>query len=104
MEPDLVFLPFEKKDSGLLLSTNPLDVPATGRPQPLCNYKGSLDAKIKRLGRERPRVFRSSWHEIGFIFSIAMLQISWSINNIQSLTQRLCQGLTPIRNILSQAL
>jgi hypothetical protein len=75
MEPDLVFLPFEKNDPGLSFSTNPPDFPAPSRPQPLWSYEESLDAKIKRLGRERPRAFRSSWHEIGFIFSMAMSQI-----------------------------
>lgn len=75
MTPDLVFLPFEKNDSGLSFSSNPPDVPVIGRPQPLWSYEESLDTKIKRLGRERPRVFRSSWHEIGFVFSIAMSQI-----------------------------
>jgi hypothetical protein len=75
MNPDLVFLPFEKIDSGLSFSTNPPDVPVTGRPQPLWSYEESLEAKIKRLGRERPKVFQSLWQEIGFVFSMAMSQI-----------------------------
>ena len=35
----------------------------------------STEARIERLGRERPGVFSTIWAEIGFIFSIAMSQI-----------------------------
>ncbi|OAP54425.1 hypothetical protein AYL99_11526 [Fonsecaea erecta] len=35
----------------------------------------SMDAKIERLGRERPPAFRSMWSEIAFVFSIIMSQI-----------------------------
>ncbi|KAI9820011.1 MAG: hypothetical protein M1827_006582 [Pycnora praestabilis] len=35
----------------------------------------SAEARIERLGRERPEKFPSSWAEIGFCFSICMSQI-----------------------------
>ncbi|RDL34974.1 uncharacterized protein BP5553_06905 [Venustampulla echinocandica] len=35
----------------------------------------SLEARIERLGRQRPEAFDSIWAEIGFIFSISMSQI-----------------------------
>ena len=34
----------------------------------------SLEQRIERLGRERPPSFKSLWHEIGLVFSIAMSQ------------------------------
>ena len=34
----------------------------------------TLEERIERLGRERPPTFKSRWHEIGLIFSIAMSQ------------------------------
>jgi hypothetical protein len=75
MKPDLVFLPLEKHDLDLSFSTNSSEVSVTIHPQSLWSHEESLDAKIKRLGRERPGVFQSSWHEIGFVFSVAMSQI-----------------------------
>jgi len=35
----------------------------------------SLEARIERLGRERPPKFKSLWAEIGFVFSISMSQV-----------------------------
>ncbi|EXJ71499.1 uncharacterized protein A1O5_05307 [Cladophialophora psammophila CBS 110553] len=35
----------------------------------------SMDARIERLGRERPPAFKSMWSEIAFVFSIIMSQI-----------------------------
>lgn len=35
----------------------------------------SLEAKIERLGRERPKQFKSLWAEIVFIFSMSMSQV-----------------------------
>lgn len=35
----------------------------------------SLQARIERLGRERPAVFHSAWREISFVFSISMSQL-----------------------------
>jgi hypothetical protein len=35
----------------------------------------SFEARIERLGRERPRQFKSLWAEIGFCFSISMSQV-----------------------------
>ncbi|OAL21066.1 hypothetical protein AYO22_08350 [Fonsecaea multimorphosa] len=35
----------------------------------------SIDARIERLGRERPPAFGSMWSEVAFVFSIIMSQI-----------------------------
>jgi hypothetical protein len=35
----------------------------------------SLEARIDRLGRQRPEVFGSVWAEVGFVFSICMAQV-----------------------------
>jgi len=35
----------------------------------------SLEARLERLGRQRPEVFGSLWAEIGFVFSISMSQV-----------------------------
>src|SRR3954468_22364768 len=35
----------------------------------------SLEARLERLGRQRPEVFGSIWAEIGFVFSISMAQV-----------------------------
>lgn len=35
----------------------------------------STEARIERLGRERPKEFKSIWQECGFVFSIAMSQV-----------------------------
>ncbi|KAK5327595.1 hypothetical protein LTR93_002980 [Exophiala xenobiotica] len=35
----------------------------------------SMEARIERLGRERPPIFKSLWTELGFIFSVLMSQI-----------------------------
>lgn len=34
----------------------------------------TLEARIKRLGRERPAIFRTRWSEVAFVFSIVMSQ------------------------------
>jgi len=34
-----------------------------------------LEARLERLGRQRPEVFGSLWAEIGFVFSISMSQV-----------------------------
>jgi len=35
----------------------------------------STEARIERLGRQRPEAFDSIWSEIGFVFSISMSQV-----------------------------
>ena len=64
--------------------------PIEGRPPtntaPFEEKKSSLDgdapaieelaeARLERLGRQRPEVFGSLWAEIGFVFSISMSQV-----------------------------
>ncbi|CAD0107169.1 unnamed protein product [Aureobasidium uvarum] len=34
----------------------------------------TLEEKVERLGRERPQIFKNQWHEVGFVFSVAMSQ------------------------------
>ncbi|KAJ8115991.1 hypothetical protein OPT61_g2485 [Boeremia exigua] len=43
-----------------------------GTPQPATEE--SLEARIKRLGSERPPAFSSTWHEAAFVYSIVMSQ------------------------------
>ncbi|KAK5012914.1 hypothetical protein LTR39_003915, partial [Cryomyces antarcticus] len=38
------------------------------------NVAETPEARIERLGRERPDTFRSKWAEVGFCFSVAMSQ------------------------------
>jgi hypothetical protein len=35
----------------------------------------SQEARIERLGRQRPEIFHSRWAEYGFVFSISMSQV-----------------------------
>lgn len=35
----------------------------------------SEEARMERLGRQRPEVFGSIWSEIGFVFSLSMSQV-----------------------------
>ena len=35
----------------------------------------SLEARIERLGRERPPAFATIWNEVAFVFSITMSQL-----------------------------
>ncbi|KAI1630129.1 MFS transporter [Exophiala viscosa] len=55
----------------------------------------SMDARIERLGRERPAIFKSIWAELAFVFSIYMSQI---------LTEYFVSGFSVIRPILIQDL
>ncbi|ERF73490.1 hypothetical protein EPUS_04113 [Endocarpon pusillum Z07020] len=55
----------------------------------------SLQARIERLGRERPKVFRSMWAEIAFVFSIC---------NSQIITEFFVSGFTVILPTLIQEL
>jgi hypothetical protein len=43
--------------------------------QELAAIEESDQARLERLGRQRPEVFGSLWSEVGFIFSIAMSQV-----------------------------
>ena len=59
--------------------------PLPERKQPLdtLRVEESTEARLERLGRQRPDVFASIWSEIGFVFSISMSQIlsvSFSFN------------------------
>jgi hypothetical protein len=35
----------------------------------------SMEARLERLGRQRPETFHSAWSEIGFVFSVCMCQV-----------------------------
>lgn len=45
------------------------------KPETLPDADESMEARIERLGRERPAVFTSIWKEIAFCFSVVMSQI-----------------------------
>lgn len=47
----------------------------------------SVEARINRLGRQRPEVFKSMWAEVGFVFSIAMSQVL-SVRTLARTTHR----------------
>ena len=55
----------------------------------------SLEARLERLGRQRPEVFGSVWAEIGFVFSISMSQVL-SVNRLPDF---MTTTLTTSRNI-----
>ncbi len=55
----------------------------------------SLEARLERLGRQRPEVFGSLWAEIGFVFSISMSQVL-SVNHLPNFMNH---TLTTSRNI-----
>ena len=40
-----------------------------------CPAEESMEARIERLGRERPPTFKTIWSEVAFIFSITMSQL-----------------------------
>lgn len=45
------------------------------RPSNEAQEEEALERRIERLGRERPKQFKSLWAEVAFIFSIAMSQV-----------------------------
>lgn len=58
--------------------------PSTLRPPPKESQQSGVDspaveesaqARLERLGKQRPEVFESIWAEIGFVFSISMSQV-----------------------------
>jgi hypothetical protein len=56
------------------------DVIETAAPQqqavgPKEDVEESPEARIERLGRQRPEKFKTIWAEIGFVFSIVMSQV-----------------------------
>lgn len=51
------------------------DAPTRHDSVPEPDDEESLDARIVRLGRERPPTFKTMWSEVAFVFSIIMSQI-----------------------------
>lgn len=49
------------------------DILAQGKRLP--DIEESLEARLERLGRERPEVFKSIWAEVGFVFSTCMASV-----------------------------
>jgi hypothetical protein len=45
------------------------------RADPKMNGEETHEARIERLGRQRPEKFKTLWAEIGFVFSIVMSQV-----------------------------
>lgn len=63
--------------SNILDSTNNVSSTSSLADQPrptLPSTEESLEARIKRLGSERPLAFSSTWHEAAFVYSIIMSQ------------------------------
>jgi hypothetical protein len=52
-----------------------LHIHVPGKDRASGEEEESQAARIERLGRERPKEFKTIWAEIGFIFSIAMSQV-----------------------------
>ncbi|KAK5013500.1 hypothetical protein LTR60_003835 [Cryomyces antarcticus] len=50
------------------------------------NVAETPEARIERLGRERPDTFRSKWAEVGFCFSVAMSQALAIFRGIETLS------------------
>jgi hypothetical protein len=76
----------QEQEGGHVASAERDETGTPGNHVPLENKKSSLDgdapaveesteARIERLGRQRPEVFGSIWAEIGFVFSISMSQV-----------------------------
>lgn len=55
----------------------------TPRPN-VDTFEESAEARLERLGRQRPEAFDSVWSEIGFVFSISMSQVL-SVSSLNSL-------------------
>ncbi|KIW67534.1 hypothetical protein PV04_06778 [Phialophora macrospora] len=53
----------------------PVNPSAVGKVMTEPDIEESMDARIQRLGRERPPAFKSTWAEFAFVFSIVMSQI-----------------------------
>lgn len=49
--------------------------PQIAEDDPKMNGDETHEARIERLGRQRPEKFRTLWAEIGFVFSIVMSQV-----------------------------
>jgi hypothetical protein len=75
-----------QEHAGNVPPVKPEEIRTPSAPVPLENKKDSLDrdtaaveesseARLERLGRQRPEVFDSIWSEIGFVFSISMSQV-----------------------------
>lgn len=52
-----------------------MDLPTVEKARTEPDTEESMEARIERLGRERPPTFKTSWSELGFVFSILMSQI-----------------------------
>lgn len=74
-------VPFSSTHREEVANANPPTTP--GPREKESRYQGedspaieeSTEARLERLGRQRPEVFDSIWAEIGFIFSISMSQV-----------------------------
>jgi len=70
-EENVVWHSSEVTDS----STSDRDFPLVEKIATQPDIEESMEARIERLGRERPPTFKSLWHEIAFAFSIYMSQV-----------------------------
>ena len=67
------------------------------QPQDTPVVEESTEARLERLGRQRPEVFDSIWSEIGFVFSISMSQVL----SVSSPSENIAFTTDLNRNILS---
>jgi hypothetical protein len=63
----------EEITSPSILGPQKKETQQTGMDSPA--VEESVEAKLERLGRQRPEVFDSIWAEIGFVISISMSQV-----------------------------
>jgi MFS family permease len=79
---------FDQVSEAAVAASNPEQVASRQAPGPseketiqqqqgpqLLSAEESAQARLERLGRQRPEVFGSLWAEIGFVFSISMSQV-----------------------------
>lgn len=52
-----------------------MDTMRSERQMSEADEEESMAARIERLGRERPKAFKSLWAEVGFVFTISMSQV-----------------------------
>lgn len=65
----------KSKILGYAMQTQSLPTNKSSNAENMTMVEETTQARVERLGRERPDVFSSLWKEIGFIFSISMSQV-----------------------------
>ncbi len=65
----------DNESPSTLAASGPVEgeMPTEGQHFP--KIEESLEARLERLGRQRPEVFKSEWAEVGFVFSTCMASV-----------------------------